>query len=264
MNFSQIVLVTGLLILSACAGVSEREQLLNHCRHVYQQEEKKFSAADGPQVELTASAGSLWGRTEPLLYQAAAFRLRNHPEESQQILQEIYLLGRTTEAILNASWEDTGSMESMARYARVANLTIRQVEIFLAAPENYALWQRIKSASGEIQRCSFTMQNGLSSLDVISVYGDEVTLEAQLQPDLCFSFRDVDYAILRLDLPQAVNSDYLFMYLMRIRNRKMEIVEQLPLGCVESCFLDDGELLIKGKDRRQQENKKVTIELSRL
>jgi len=28
MNFSQIVLVTGLLILSACAGVSEREQLL--------------------------------------------------------------------------------------------------------------------------------------------------------------------------------------------------------------------------------------------
>ena len=49
MHFSQIVLVTGVLILSACAEVSEREQLLNHCR----QAEKEFSEEDGPQVELT-------------------------------------------------------------------------------------------------------------------------------------------------------------------------------------------------------------------
>ncbi len=259
MHFSQIVLVTGVLILSACAEVSEREQLLNHCR----QAEKEFSEEDGPQVELTASAGRFWGRAEPLLYQAAAFRLRNHPEESQQILQEIYSLGRKTEAILNASREGTGSIESMARYARIANLTMRQVEIFLAPPEDYARWQRIQSAAGEIQRCSFTMQNGLASLEVSSVYGDEVTLEAQLQPDLCFSFRGVDYAILKMDQPQAVNSQNLFMYLMRIRNRKMEIVEQLPLGLVESWSLDDDILLIKGKDRRRQEYKKITIKLNR-
>ena len=263
MKLTWIALVAAMLQLSACAELSEREKLLNHCRKVDQDASKAMLDSDSSQFEMTAASGSRRTCVEPLLYLAADFRLRSQPEESQQILQEMFTLGRMTEAILNASREGTGSMESMLRYDRIANLMIRQVEIYLASDKDHARWQRIKSASGEIQNCAFTMQNGLANLDV-RLYDEDVTLEAELLPWLCFSFRGNDYAILILDLPKSVNSDSRFLYLMRIRNGKMKIVEELPLLNAESWLIDDEELLIKGNQRYEEKPKKVSIKLNRL
>ncbi len=156
MNSRYLFFVVALSLCTACCGLSrsarpsERAQLLENCRRVSKQAVAKFSSTDGPQVALTAAAGGNLRVSESLLYQAAAFRLRETPEDTQQILRAVFNHGRQTEAILNASWENTGSIERVARYSRIAALNMRQVEIFLAPPERQALWQRIEGASGEV------------------------------------------------------------------------------------------------------------------
>ena len=91
MKLTWIALVAAMLQLSACAELSEREKLLNHCRKVDQDASKAMLDSDSSQFEMTAASGSRRTCVEPLLYLAADFRLRSQPEESQQILQVMFV-----------------------------------------------------------------------------------------------------------------------------------------------------------------------------
>ena len=269
MNFTRCLFVVFLSFFTACSGLkpdsglSERARLLERCRRISGRANKKFAETDGRQVELTAAAGGSLQASEPLFYQAATFRLRETPEDTQQILQAVFNHGRQTEAIINAPREGTGSMESMQRYLRVAGLNMRQVEIFLAAPEIQALWQRIEGASGEVLGSYLCLKNGLDMLEV-KLYGDETTLEARVDPEFCRTYRGADYAILAMDLPSGANSQCRNVFLLRIKNKKISIVEQLPACYVNSLSLEGSKLLLTAQDRFLEEKISLSFDLDKL
>lgn len=244
MLFRRMFFICFLLIFrTACSETKcERQALLGHCRQIFLQSEQKLSHCPGPQIEMTSAAGNLWQRTEPLLYQAAEFRLKTNPQEARNILRDIYELGGEVETIQNASWENTGSVESMNRYVRVSSLIMRQVEIFLASPESYSLWQRLKSAKGVLRERTFELHNGKTLIDD-NCYGQEVTLELILEPAFCFSHAGSDYAILTLDLPQANNSNYLARYLGRLQQHNIEVLKPLGTASLQRIEIN-GNLLI--------------------
>lgn len=255
-----------LIIVAGCSRVAiedERQALLKAIEATYAQAEDDFRSCEGSQIELTGLAGGLWQQAEPLLYEAAKHRLRVTPAEAKDILQDVYTVGREVEAIFGASREGTGSAESMIRYARASSLVMRQVKIFLSSPEQQALWRRVKSAQCVVREQAFQFENGKATV-VDNLYGEEVHLEARLEPEWCFTYQGLDYAVLTMNLPGSMNSNYLSFYLLRISNGKAEVVLTLGTFALERLEVVGDLLTLYGPKADSPETTAKIINLSQL
>lgn len=248
-------LLVGLaLVLVSCSPLQDERATLQ------QEARRQFESAweagnsDVTQLEMTSSAGKLMGIAESFLYRAAALRLRLSPKESESTLEDLYDLGRITELIFADSFENTGSAEPMLRYHWIADLIMRQVEIFLAPPEIYTLWQRVRSAEGVLHKQPFSLSNGRSYMhqNFTDTFDSD---EILLSPELCFIYRGKDYAIMKVDKPKSMTFETYGTYLVKISENKIEILESFGAFPVESIkrkndqlFLQDG---LKPKDKTE-------------
>lgn len=240
----------------------EREQLLQDCRSQLEKVSQD-GQNDLTQIEMTGTAGSMWEAAEAALPRASALRLRISPEDAEIILKDIYDLARIIERIYHDQYyELIGSAESMRRYSWIASLIMRQIEIFLAPPEIYALWQRVRSAQGIVCGEPFSLINGRSfyhSTIEDTFKNDEILLNA----DLCFSYKDTDYAILIVDIPKAMSLENFGSYLVRIKQQKIEILEEFGEFVVHSIEVKNDHLIVFGPqspdDKEETETKIVNL-----
>lgn len=249
MNFFVCFLLS---VLAFSAFADEREVLLNRLNGQYDTVLKTFQNCDGPQVELTAAAGNLWNVTEPLLPEAAEWRLRQSTtsEERKKIIRNLYLFGKEIDAIFSASREGTGSDESLQRCIRASGVVMRQVQIFLLPDDRYAAWGKMADAEIRLDGKTIRLRNGIGSF-AANPYDDEVELQVRIDPESCFVHAGQEYVIVTVDLPDACNSNYLTQYLCRFQSGIFYMEKKLGSFFLKKIEQKNGKITIFGQKTHQ-------------
>lgn len=247
-----------LLFLSLSSFASEREELLKGLLSRHDKAVSLFQACDGTQLEMNNAATDVWIVAEPLLIEAAEWKIRNLKTvaERKAVLNTGYHIGREVEAIFSAPREGPGSLELMQRVLWAASIIMRQVRIFLLPETDAQRWNRISMASGIIDGKKIQLKNGRDFFYDKS-YDEKVELQAELDPSFCFSYGGKDYAILVVDMPKSCNTDFLNFFLVRLcLDRKIVEVMKLNVFYLEKIKLENGILFLEGQ-RPFQERKYI-------
>lgn len=254
------------LILLLFCGVSvlasERENLLKSLSSKYEKALVAFQKSKGTQIEMTSAAGKLWIITEPLLAEAAEWKLCNSKMlvQHKETLNDVYRTGREIEAVFMAPREEIGSAESMLRFVEASRIVMRQVRIFLLSESENQRWHRIADSTGKINDKKIKLKNG-HALFIDTPYADEVELNAEITPEFCFSDDEKDYAILSINKPKAVNSDFLRLYLCRFNKGNIVSAMELDTFCLEKIIIENGILHMEGQKTHQREKYTMDIRL---
>ncbi len=255
-----------LLCFTSFAFASEREDLLKSLEARFQKSVEMFEKCDGPQAALTVASGNHWTNAESLLAEAADWKLRNvrTPQERREVLNAVYRIGRKVEAVRSAPYEEgCGSAESMQRYNIMANLVMRQVQIFLLSESQAKLWNGIRNAKGMVSGRQIELEDG------IFPYPDEsenpsVSMEFSVEPENCFVCGNRVFALAEADYPKAFNSDFLHVYLLRFDAGKIVSVQELEPVYFQKLSVKGNMLTLEGQASHQGGKYKKTVDLTKI
>lgn len=256
-----------LLFLSLTSFASEREELLKDLSSRYDKAVSVFQTCEGTQLEMDNAATDVWIVAEPLLIDAAEWKIRNSKTvaERKAVLNTVYHIGHEVEAIFSAPREVTGSLELMQRPLLAADLIMRQIRIFLLPEAEAKRWDRISMASGIIDGQQIQLKNGRYFFyDAPYDQKEDVQLLAKLDPSFCFNYGGRDYAILTIDLPKSYNTDYLKLFLCQFCLGRIVEIIKLDVFCLEKIKLENGILFLEGKKPCQGGKYKKYIHLKEI
>lgn len=260
------LLIIFIVVLSAYYKPSAKKHLLKNWQQANAEIHAEAKLAD-TQVDLNAVAAQAMRNQEKYFYQAAAFKIKQNPQETDNILRDVFIVGQQVARIENASFEGTGSIESMLRANAKDYLYRKHITAFLADTKTYQRWQRVKNASGQIQGDLVHLQNGVCYLKSEYIHeGDPafnmlVDYEISLFQEHSFTSKGIDYAIVCKNAEKAVNNDFLALFFAKIKDEKFEIMQQLPMVFVDDFIVAKGQVTIRGRKRLEDYDTKSTTEI---
>lgn len=260
------LLIIFVVVLSAYYKPSAKKRLLKNWQQANAEIHEEANLAE-TQLDLNAAAAQVMRNQEEYFYQAAAFKIKQNPRETDNILRDVFIVGQQVARIENASFEETGSIESMLRANAKAYLYSKHITSFLADTKTYQRWQRIKNASGRVQKDLVHLQNGVCYLK--SEYIDEdnpafnmlIDYEISLFQEHSFTSKGIDYAIVCKNAEKAVNSNFLALFFAKIKDERLEIMQQLPMVFVDDFIVEKNQVTIRGRKRLEDCETKSTTEI---
>lgn len=246
---------------SACSKPSEREAMQ---KKMSKAREKAWKEADKAitQMDMNIAAGRYATKEEAQFYKAAAFKIKQDPEEAENVLRDVFIIGQQVARIINAPDDDTGSAEPMMRRYAISSLYSGGIRIFLSDETEYQRWQRIKNASGKIQGDLVRFENGLCYLT--AKFFDEDTdadWEFRLRPSLAITKNDSDYILIMKDVEKSATTQCFTPFFARIKDKKIVALKELPQVFIKDLKVENNFIVLRGHKRHDDQDKKPTIKI---
>lgn len=214
-------------------------------------------------IDLIAAAGQQMITSDSKILRAMDYKLRQLKSARDRQVLLLRFIGISIEAykIANASTENTGRLENLFRYSRIADLQNRFSEILLLPPEQEKLWLKICNSSGMIGKNKIDMKNGVADFKA-KMYDSEYQLQILLRPTHCRGFNGRYMAFVVSDLPGSVNYDFRENYVCEFKDGK--IIKSVQLDTLidfKDLEYKNGKVIITGIECKADDNKSYRKEL---
>lgn len=258
------------LLLFFCCNLSFAENSGEAERLALIKEFKELDKADTAEmdkafynIDLIRAAGRQMLTSDSKVLRAVDYKLRQlkSARDRQILLLRFIEISIEAYKIANASTENTGRLENLFRYSRIADMQSRFAEILLLPIEQEKLWLKICNSSGMIGKNKIDMKNGVADFTA-KRYDRECQLQILLRPDHCRDFNGRYMAFVVSDMPGAVNYDFRENYVCEFKDGK--IVKSVQLDTLIN-FRDleykNGKVIISGIKCKADDNKNYRKEL---
>ena len=250
------IFTTALVVVVAAVAVTagEREDLLKKFEKEYADIEKKFLKDAETTVELVGAAGECSNVAEKHLFQAFDYKLRHtkNPAERLQLIEDFYKLSKEIQTLHLTPRENMGSLAGMWIYHGKAHLMRQQIAVWMLDTEAEKRWKRIANASLVLKGQNIEFERGKAKFAAV-MFDEKVTLEVVLFPKDTFAYLNRDFAIIRSDIQFAGNDDFSTVYLVELKQGKLQVAAQFKMPCFTHWKLQGNKLTIFDSNNNAKE-----------
>lgn len=246
--------VVGILTAFSAAFAGEREDLLKKIEKEYAAAEKEFLEKAETTAELVGAAGECSTLSEKHLFMVFDYKLRHTQNAAERLLiiKEFQTLVNELYALRNTPREDMGSLAGMQIYHAEANLMRRQIKIWMLEPEAEKRWRRIADSTLILNGKTIELDRGQAAF-TSKMYDNNVNLELILMPENTFTFQGRDFAVIRTDLPFAMNDDFSEVFICEMKNGKLQVRSKSKKPYFSKWELKGEKLIVFGQDNTKEE-----------